>query len=90
MLPLLATAAFVLAITAALLSLADSSLVARAAAAELSRERALARMGFVPQIAAQEIRQRPALPRLAAAPMPLASRARSLPLRFVPPQAGAA
>lgn len=90
MLPLLATAAFVLAITAALFSLIDSSLVARAAVADLTRERALARMGFVPQIAAREIRQRPQVHRPAATPMLQASRARSLPLRFAPPQSGAA
>jgi hypothetical protein len=90
MLPMLATAAFVLVMIAALLSLADSSLVARDAIGDLSRERALARMGFVPQIAAQEIRQRPPAPRANGLAMAQASRARALPLRFALQQSGAA
>jgi hypothetical protein len=91
---ILATACFVIAAVAALVSLADSSLIARQAAKDLSRERALARMGFVPQIAAQELRPRAALqPRLAqprAAGLMQASRARALPLRFAAQPRGAA
>lgn len=94
MLTILATAAFVIAAVAALVSLADSSVIARQAAAELSRERALARMGFVPQVAAQELRPRPApQPRAAhlrAGALMQASRARALPLRFAAQPGGAA
>ncbi len=94
MLVILATAAFVIAAVAALLSLADSSMIARQAASELSRERALARMGFVPQVAAQEMRLRPALQlrngQLRAGTLMQASRARALPLRFAAQPGGAA
>jgi len=88
MLFILATAAFVIAAAAALVSLADSSVIARQVAAELSRERALSRMGFVPQVAAQELRVRPVFQARAGALMQ-ASRARALPLRFAA-QPGAA
>lgn len=98
MLTILAVAVFVLAAVAALVCLADSSVIARQAAAELSRERALARMGFVAQVAARELRPRPAqsfaaqsrsaLPRSAG--LMQASRARALPLRFAAQPGGAA
>ena len=39
----------------AVLTLVDSSLIAHQAAAELSRERALLRRGFVPQVAAEQV-----------------------------------
>lgn len=94
MLYLLAAASFVIAAVAALVSLADSSIIARQAAAELSRERALARMGFVQQMAAQELRPRPALqPRAGqtrAGQLMQVSRARALPLRFAALANGAA
>jgi hypothetical protein len=94
MLTILATAAFVIAAIAALVSLADSSVIARQAATELSRERALARMGFMPQVTAQELRPRPALqPHAAhvrAGTLMQASRARALPLRFAVQPGGAA
>ncbi len=90
MLPILATAAFVLAMIAALLALVDSSLVARDAAEQLSRERALARMGFVPQVAPQDMRQRPAGRRPGNLTILQASRARALPLRFALRQSDAA
>ncbi|MFN3989288.1 MAG: hypothetical protein ACK4IS_03420 [Erythrobacter sp.] len=89
MFTILAVASFVIAAVAAMVSLADSSIIARQAAAELARERALARMGFVPQVAAQELRPRPVFQARAGALMQ-ASRARALPLRFaVQPSAAA-
>lgn len=88
MLHILATVVFVVAAVAALVSLADSSLVARAAAEELARERALVRMGFLPQVPAHDLRPRPAQPR--GGHLMQASRARALPLRFAVPAAGAA
>lgn len=93
MLTILATASFVIAAAAALVSLADSSVIARQAAAELSRERALARMGFLPQVAAREIRLRAQHHRQAAprgGQLMQASRARALPLRFAAQPGGAA
>lgn len=94
MLTILAAAAFVIAAVATLVSLTDSSVIARQAAAELSRERALARMGFVPQVAAYELRPRPALQQRAAptraGSLMQTSRARALPLRFAVQQGGAA
>lgn len=94
MLTILAIASFVIAAVAALVSLADSSVIARQATAELARERALARMGFVPQVAARELRLRPAsLPRAGqtrAGALMHASRARALPLRFAAQPGGAA
>lgn len=94
MLAILAAATIVLAAVAALVSLVDSSLIARQAAAEIARERALARMGFVPQVAACELRPRAAVPARAAhmraGALKPASRARALPLRFAAPAGGAA
>ncbi len=84
----LAIALFVVATIVAVLTLVDSSLIAHQAAAELSRERALLRRGFVPQVAAEQVRSRPAQPR--AASLMQASRARALPLRFAAPACGAA
>ena len=88
MLYALAIAVFVFAAIVALLTLADSSLIAQQAAADLSRERALARKGFLPQVAAENLRPRPALPRPAG--LMQASRARALPLRFAAPACDAA
>jgi hypothetical protein len=94
MLTILATAIIVLAAVAALVSLVDSSLVARQAAAELARERALARMGCVPQVTARELRPRPVVAarqaQLRAGALKPASRARALPLRFAVPACDAA
>lgn len=94
MLSILAAAIIVLAAVAALVSLIDSSLVARQAAAEIARERALARMGFVPQVAACELRPRPVMAarpaQLRAGALKPVSRARALPLRFAVPAGGAA
>lgn len=82
MLAVIVPCLFTLVAAAALLSLADSWLTARAVAAELTRERELAQLGFVPQIAAQDTRLRPAQSQVAARFNPPATRPRSLPLRF--------
>jgi hypothetical protein len=91
---ILATAIIVLAAVAALVSLVDSSLIARQVAVEIARERALARMGFVAQVTARELRPRPALAarpaQTRAGGLMQASRLRALPLRFAAPACDAA
>ena len=100
---LFAIAVFVIAAVAALVCLVDSSIVASQVAGELSRERALFRLGFVEQVSAQEMRPRPVKARPVAgrvapakaaslrnAGLMQASRARALPLRFAAPACDAA
>jgi hypothetical protein len=53
-------ALFAIASLASVVALADSAYRARHAFASLSRERALAKAGFVPHVQANEIRLRPA------------------------------
>lgn len=90
MLQILATAILIIATVAALVSLVDSSLVARDAVADLARERALARLGFVPQEAAQELRPRRAERRAPGQMADASMRVRGLPLRFARPACDAA
>jgi hypothetical protein len=90
MLNILVTIVLVVATVAALVSLVDSALVARGAVADLARERALARLGFVPQAAAQELRPRRMVRRAPGQLIDGSLRARALPLRFVVPSADAA
>ena len=100
---LLAIAVFVIAAVAALVCLVDSSLVAHQVAGELSRERALLRLGFVEQVGAQDMRPRPVKARpgtgrpasakvssMRNVGLMQASRARALPLRFAAQPSGAA
>jgi hypothetical protein len=89
MLNIIVTVVFVVATVAALVSLADSSLVAREVAADLGRERALARLGFVPQVSAQQLRPRQAVRRSPGQPSEGAVRYRALPLRFASAPVGA-
>ncbi len=82
MLPILASATILLAAVAAIVSLADSAVVARAVIADLVRERALARQGCVPQVTPQDVRLR-RMARHAAGPFTEnPARMRGLPLRF--------
>lgn len=90
MLQALAIAVLVIATVTALVSLVDSSLVARDAVADLSRERALARLGYVPQAEAQELRPRRAERRAPAQMADANQRVRGLPLRFARPACDAA
>jgi hypothetical protein len=90
MLNIIVTVVFVLATVAALLSLADSALVAREVAAALARERALARLGFITQMTALELRHRCATRRPAGQISEGPVRYRALPLRFAAPGADAA
>lgn len=85
MLNTLATIIIVIATVAALVSLVDSSLVARAALQDISHERALLRRGFLPQVEAQELRPRKTARRASGQFVEASLRSRSLPLRFTRP-----
>ncbi len=82
MLTILIVALFVFAGVASIASLIDSWLIARVVAAELSRERELARLGFVPQVAAQELRNRAGTRLMRGQSSAQKGYCRALPLRF--------
>lgn len=85
MLHIFVTAIFIIAAVAALVSIVDSSLVARGAVADLARERALSRLGFIPQADAQELRLRRMVRRAPAKLTDGPLRSRGLPLGFAVP-----